>query len=157
MNHPTTQIDQPEHEQLDSSHLLSCIEQALKSKKVSRLARVLAQCESESKSAEERSPGRGTEVMTSQVPRDACKVFLSSGRSVEAEVYRQLVVERINDGDITTSAPAMLHRSSDVVRSKYLERHLIDIGPSNSRRYLRTNEQGDIVRRRENQISVSLR
>ena len=29
MNHPTMQIDQSEHEQLDSSHLLSCIEQAL--------------------------------------------------------------------------------------------------------------------------------
>ena len=77
MNHPTTQIDQPEHVQLDSSHLLSCIEQALKSENVSQLARVLAQYETKSKSAEESSSGRETEIMTSQVSRDACKLFLS--------------------------------------------------------------------------------
>ena len=103
MNHPTTQIDQSEHEQLDSSHLLSCIEQALNSKKVSKLARVLAKYESESKSADVRSSGQKTKVMTSQVSRDACKLFLSSGRSVEADVYRRIVVEKINDGDITTA------------------------------------------------------
>ena len=103
MNHPATQIDQSKHVQLDSSHLLSCIEQALKFENVSRLARVLAKYELESKSAEESSSGRETEAMTSQMSRDACVIFLSSGRSVEAEVYRQLVVERINDGDITTA------------------------------------------------------
>ena len=64
-NHPTTQIDQSKHVQLDSSHLFSCIKQALKSKRVSQLARVLAQYESESRSAEESSPGRDTGVMTS--------------------------------------------------------------------------------------------
>ena len=64
MNHPTTQIDHFEQGQLDSLHLLSCIEQACKSENVSQLARVLAQYESESKSAEERSSGRTTEVMT---------------------------------------------------------------------------------------------
>ena len=35
--------------------------------------------------------------------RDACEVFLFSGRSVEAEDFCQFVVERINDGDITTA------------------------------------------------------
>ena len=143
--------------QLDSSHLLSCIKQALKSKNVSRLARVLAQYESKSKSAEESSSGRETKVVTSQVSRDACGIFLSSGRSVEAEVYRQLVVERINDGDITDSSPAMLHRPSDVVRSGYHGRHLIDIRPSNSHKYFRTNEQECIVHRREKQIPVNMR
>ena len=103
MNHSTTQIDHTEHVQLDSSHLFSCIEQASKSENVSRLAKVLANCETKSRFAEERSAGQETEVMTSQVSRDACKLFLSSVRSVEAEVYRQLIVERINDGDITTA------------------------------------------------------
>ena len=84
MNHPTTQIDQSEHVQLDSSHLLSCIEQALKSKNVSQLARVLAKYESESKADEESSSLREAEVMTSQVSRDACKLFLFSGRSVRS-------------------------------------------------------------------------
>ena len=41
--------------------------------------------------------------MTSSVSSDAYKLFLSSGSSVEAEIYRKLVVERINDGDITTA------------------------------------------------------
>ena len=35
--------------------------------------------------------------------RDAFKLFLTSGISVEADVYRQLIVERINNGDITTA------------------------------------------------------
>ena len=70
---------------------------------MSRLAKVLAKYETKSRSAEESSSGRETKVMTSQVSRDACKLFLSSGRSFEAEVYRQLVVGRINDGDITTA------------------------------------------------------
>ena len=103
MNYSTTQIDQPEHVQLHSLLLFSCIKQALKSKNVSQLARVLAKYETKSRSAEERSSGRESEAMTLQVSRDACTLFLSSGRSVEAEVYRQLVVERINDGDITTA------------------------------------------------------
>ena len=103
MNHSTTHIDQLEHEQLESSHLLSCIKQALKSDSVSQLASVLAQYESESKSAEERSSGLEAKVMTSHVSRDACEVFLSSRSSVEEDVFRQLVVERINDGDITTA------------------------------------------------------
>ena len=103
LNHPLTQIDQSKHVQLDSSYFLSCTKHALKSKKVSKLARFLAQYESETKSVEKSSPGRETGDTTSQVSSDACKVFSSSGRSVEAEVYRQLVVGRINDGDITTA------------------------------------------------------
>ena len=73
MNHPTTHIDQPEHEQLDSSHILSCIEQALRSNSMSRLAKVLAKCESESESAEGSSSGQEAEVMTSPVSRGACR------------------------------------------------------------------------------------
>ena len=49
------------------------------------------------------SSEHGTYMMTSSVSRDAGKLFMSSGSSVEAVVYRQLVVERINDGDITTA------------------------------------------------------
>ena len=41
--------------------------------------------------------------MTSHVSRDACKLFLFIGSSVEAKVYRQLVADKINDGDITTA------------------------------------------------------
>ena len=46
---------------------------------------------------------RETQLMTSPVSRNACKLFVSNGSNVEAEVYRQLVVERINDDDITTT------------------------------------------------------
>ena len=103
MNHPTRQMNQCESVELDSSHLSSCIEQALKSENVSQLAKVLTECESRLISAETTSPENGTEVMTSSVLCDACKLFLSSENSAEAKVYRQLVVERINDGDITTA------------------------------------------------------
>ena len=99
MTHPTRQMNQCESVELDSSHLSSCIEQALKSEIVSPLAKVLAEYDSESRSASE----HGKELMTSSLSRDACKLFLPSGSSAEAEVYRQLVVERINDGDITTA------------------------------------------------------
>ena len=81
-------------------YLSSCIEQASKSENVSHLAKVLAEYGSESRSAEE------TDVMTSPVcpvSREARQVFLFSGSSVEADVYRKLVVERINDNDITTA------------------------------------------------------
>ena len=70
---------------------------------MSQLAKVLAEYESGSRSAEGNSSKYETNAMTSPVSRDACKLFLSGGKSVEAEVYRQLVVERINDGDITTA------------------------------------------------------
>ena len=98
MKYPTRQRNQCEYVELDSTHLFSCIEQALKFDNVGPLAKVLAEYESESRSAEHK-----TEAVTSSVPRDAYKLFLFSGSSVEAEVYRQLVVERINDGDITTT------------------------------------------------------
>ena len=91
------------YDELDSSRILSCIEQALKSENVSHLAKFLAEYESESRSAEANSPDHRTEMMTSSLSRDACKLFLFSGSSVEAEVHRQLVVERINDGNITTT------------------------------------------------------
>ena len=102
MNHPTRQISQCEYVELDSSQCFSCIGKALKSGNVSQLAKVLAEYESESRSAAVNSPEHGTVAVTSSVSRDACRLFLFSGSSVEAEVYRQLVVERINDGDIRT-------------------------------------------------------
>ena len=98
---PTKQMDQCESVELDSSQHFNCIEQASKSENASQLAKVLTEYESESKSAEEKS--HETEMMTSSVSRDACKFFLFSGGFVAAEFYSQFVVERINDGDITTS------------------------------------------------------
>ena len=98
MNHPTRQMNPCEYVELDSSHLTSCIEQALMSENVSQLAKVLAECESESRSAEHE-----TGAVTPSVSRDACELFISNGSSIELEVYHQLVVERINDGDITTA------------------------------------------------------
>ena len=85
MNRSTTEIEPSKEVQHDSSHLLSCIEQALKSENASQLAKVLAQYELESRSAEDISSGSKTEA---HVSRDACQVFLTSGGSVEAEVYR---------------------------------------------------------------------
>ena len=105
-NHPTKQMNQCEYVELDSSHLINCIEQALKSENVSQLAKVLAEYESESRSAEAKkliSSEHETVVMTSPVSRDACKLFMFGGSSVEADVYQKLVVDRINDGDITTT------------------------------------------------------
>ena len=102
-NPPTRKMNQCEYVGIDSPHLSSCIKQASKSENVSQLAKVLAEYETESRSADVHSPEHGTVVMTSPVSRDACTLFMSSGSSVEAEVYRQLVVERINDGDITTA------------------------------------------------------
>ena len=46
-------------------------------------------------------PDEKPKHLTSLVSRDACKLFIFSGRSVEATIHRQLVVGRINDGDIT--------------------------------------------------------
>ena len=83
--------------------ILSCIEQALKNKNVSNLAKFMAKCESESRSAEEVSPKLKTGAMKSPVSRDACNFFRFSGSSVEAEVCHQLVVERINADDIMTA------------------------------------------------------
>ena len=79
------------------------IEQALMSEKVSQLAKVLAEFKSKLGSLAEISPDHGTAMMTSSVSRDACSIFLFSGSSVEAEVYRQLVVDKINDNDIATA------------------------------------------------------
>ena len=103
MNHPTRQINQGEYVELDSSNLFSSIEQASNSENVSQLAKVLAEYELESRSAEVKLPERGTGTLISSMSRDACKIFRSSGESVEAKVYRQLVVERIHDGYITTA------------------------------------------------------
>ena len=105
LNHPTKQMNQCEHVELDSSHLFSCIEQALKpeNKRVSDLAMILMEYESESRSADLNSSGHETELMTLSVSRDACILFMSSGSSVVAKYYRQLVAERINDDDITTA------------------------------------------------------
>ena len=70
--------------------------------------------------AEVNSSEHGTDMMTSSVSRDACKLFLFSGSSVEAEVHRQLVVERINDGDITTALKLCCIGTSDsIVLSRY--------------------------------------
>ena len=102
-NHPTRQMNPCEYGELDSSHLFSCLELASKSENVNQLAKVLAEYDSKSRSAEKNSSEHGAEMMASSVSRDACKLFLSSGNSSEADVYRQLVVERINDGDITTA------------------------------------------------------
>ena len=103
INHPTRQMHQGEYVELDYSHHSSCIEQAFKSEKVSQLAKVLAEYDSESRSAGANSSDHGAGMMSPTVSNDACRLFLSSGSSVEAEVHRQLVVERINDGDITTA------------------------------------------------------
>ena len=78
-------------------------ELSFKCENVSKLAKVLMEYESESRSVEANSSEHETEMMTSSVSRDACRIFLSTGNSVEAEVYRQLVVGRINDGYITTA------------------------------------------------------
>ena len=89
----------------DSSHPPSCIELASTFQNASQLAKVLAEYESESRSGEVNSSESDYEtyVMTSPVSGDACKLFMSSGSSVDSELYRQLVVERINDDDITTA------------------------------------------------------
>ena len=99
MNHTARHVNQPEYVDPDSSHQSSCIELALKSKNRSLLANMLAKYESESRSVE-RTP-QELETMTSTVTREACEAFLSSGSSAEAEAYRKLVVERINNNDIT--------------------------------------------------------
>ena len=92
MNHPTRHMD---HNACDYMHLFSCIKQACNSanKRISDLAMILKEYESEYE----------TDIMTASVSRDACKLFLSSGVSVEADGYRQIVAERINDSDITTA------------------------------------------------------
>ena len=105
MNHQTMEVNRYEKDLVDrnTSHHSSCIEQALKSENVSQLAKVLAEYESESRSSEANSSEHETELMTSSVSRDACTIFISSGSSIEAEVYRQIVVKKVNDGDITTA------------------------------------------------------
>ena len=96
MDHTTRQMNQCESVGLESSHLFSCIERALKSENMSQWANVPTKSESRS------TDGNfvETELMAS---RDACKLFLSIETSDEAEVYRQLVVEKINVGDITAT------------------------------------------------------
>ena len=69
VNHQTRQTNQCEYVELDPSNLSSCIKQALKSKNVSQLAKVLAECESESRSADVKSPEHGTEITASPVIR----------------------------------------------------------------------------------------
>ena len=81
------------YEEHDSLQFSSCDKQALNYQNVSQL--VLAEYESESRPAE----GNSSEL----VSRDACKLFMFSGSSAEARVYRQLVVQRIKEGDITTT------------------------------------------------------
>ena len=83
---------------------ICCIDQASPSQHASQLAESLAKCKSESRAAEIYSIlYHGDCSNTPLVSRDACKIFIFSGSSVEAQVYRQLVVERINDNDITTA------------------------------------------------------
>ena len=101
--HSTIRINQSKHTEPDALPRFSCIEQALRSGNVSQLAKVLAKYESGSRSAEGNSSTQKTDMMTLSVSNDACNIFLLSGNSVEAKVYRQLVVERINDGYITTA------------------------------------------------------
>ena len=79
-----------------------CIEQASISENASQLANSLAKYESESRSADLYSLYNKTCLMTSK-SHDTCKVFKFSGSSADADVYRQLVVKRINEGDITTA------------------------------------------------------
>ena len=100
-NPPKRQMDQWEYSEFDSSHLSSCIEQALMSENVSQLAKVLAEFESESRAAQVASPE--TEFMTSHVSRDACKIFMTSGRSFEAGVYRQPRRGKNHGDDIATT------------------------------------------------------
>ena len=102
-NYPLKQINQCGYAAIDSSNLFSCIEQALKFEHVSQLANALNECESILRSADKFATYHEIYAMMSPVSRDACTLFLSNGSSMEAEVYRQLVVERINDGDITTA------------------------------------------------------
>ena len=99
MNRPTRHMNQCEYVELDSWHLFGCIEQALKSENLSQLAKKYLLAKYESKLIS----GHETELMTSLVSSVACQLFLSSESSIETEVYRQLVVERIIDGDITTA------------------------------------------------------
>ena len=106
MNHPTRQMNQRECAEVDFSHIPSCIEQALnsvKSKKVSQLTKVLKTYEKSRSATTIASPEHGTAMMSLAVSRDAYKLYLTSGISVEADVYRQLVADRINNGDITTA------------------------------------------------------
>ena len=103
INPPTRQMNQRLYVELDSSPPISCIKQALRSRKMNQLAKVLAEYESESRSAEVNSSENEAEMMTSSVSRDAFILFLPSGSSVEADVYRQLVGRKINIGDITTA------------------------------------------------------
>ena len=101
MNHSARQINQYE---LDSLQNQSCIEQASRSESASQLAKFLAEYESKSRSADGYSSlEHGTDKLASPVSEDACNFFLFSGSSVEAVVYRQLLVERINENDITTA------------------------------------------------------
>ena len=77
------------------SNTSCCIYQASMSQYASQLVERLSKCKPESRSKHE--------VATSPVSRDACKLFLSSGVSPVAEMFRQRIVERINDDDIITA------------------------------------------------------
>ena len=67
-----------------------------KKEEMRSLTNVLIECESKSKSVE---AGLESEA----VSRDPLKLLPSNGSSDEEEVYRQLIRERIMDGDITTA------------------------------------------------------
>ena len=97
----TIQINQSEYMEPESLYLPCCIEQATRVESVCLLAYSLA--ELKSRSAEKFSSKHESGMITSTVSRDACELFRFSGSSVEAEVYRQLVEERVNDGHITTA------------------------------------------------------
>ena len=79
-HHSTIRINRTKHTEPDSLPLFSCIDQALRSGNVSQLAKVLAEYESGSRSAEGNSSKQETDAMTSPVSRDACKLFLSGGK-----------------------------------------------------------------------------
>ena len=91
----TIRFSRRKHMEPESLHISSCIEQTSRSGNSSQLAKFLAKFETGSRSV-------GT-FMTSPVSHDAREIFIFSGSSVEAEVYRQLVEERINDDHITTA------------------------------------------------------
>ena len=88
----------------DSLHLsIVASNKLLKSDNVSQLAKILAKYESASRSSGVNSSEYKTEFMTtSSVSRDACKLFqCPAGDPLKQDVYRQVVVDRINDDDIT--------------------------------------------------------
>ena len=104
MHHSTNQTNWDTFRKPDPLHLFSYIDQAIQSENTSHLAKVLAKYESETRSAEGNSLEHETK-MASPVSRDARNLFLSSGTIFEEVTvfYRDFVVEKINDGDITAA------------------------------------------------------